>query len=327
MSGEGEENTEVVDRRELLAQQLDAVEEEKTHGPSESISGKFAKRPDEGQQTQAEGQQEEEPLWKRPPNSWKKDYHEVWKTADPRLQEYAWQREEQMRAGVVPLIPKAELADKIQQAAEPYMNTIHGLNMDIPTAVAGLMKADHELRTLPYDQKVQRAVGILQAYGIDLNAVAGAQRQMGIAPDPNYYALQNELLAIKGNLTAFQQQQEMVQNQAILTDINKFAANAEHFEEVRPTMVQLLNTGLAGDLQEAYDKAIRLDPNLSEAIEQRKQAQANQTQRAVTDRAAKAAKAAAVSVKTSTPGAKTTSKAQDRRSMLLEQFDSLSERF
>jgi hypothetical protein len=44
------------------------------------------------------------------------------------------------------------------------------------------------------------------------------------------------------------------------------------------------------------------------------------------NRAAKAARAAAVSVRSSTPGTNTASKAQDRRSLLAEQFDALSER-
>jgi hypothetical protein len=84
---------------------------------------------------------------------------------------------------------------------------------------------------------------------------------------------------------------------------------------------------MANTLDEAYDKALRLDADLYDRQTQAQQASANVQKIGMVDKAAKAAKAAAVSVKSSTPGAKTSTKAQDRRSMLLEQFDSVNERF
>jgi hypothetical protein len=110
-------------------------------------------------------------------------------------------------------------------------------------------------------------------------------------------------------------------------EIGQFSQKAEHFEEARPAMIQLLQSGMATDLQDAYEKAIRLDPNLFDAVQQSKQAEVDAHKRAAANKAAKSARAAAVSVKSSTPGAATTTKAQDRRSLLAEQFDSMSERF
>jgi hypothetical protein len=56
------------------------------------------------------------------------------------------------------------------------------------------------------------------------------------------------------------------QNQALLGEINNFSQKAEHFEEARPAMIQLLQSGMATDL-DAYEKAIRLDPNLFDAVQ------------------------------------------------------------
>jgi dsDNA-binding SOS-regulon protein len=91
-------------------------------------------------------------------------------------------------------------------------------------------------------------------------------------------------------------------------------------------MIQLLQSGVATDLQDAYDKAVRLDPNLFETIQQSKQAEVDAQKRAAANKAAKSARAAAVSVRGSAPGTITATKAQDRRSLLAEQFDSMSER-
>ncbi len=333
-----------VDRREVLSQQFADLEggstnvsretskataekpikEDKT-GRAHDEKGKFASK-QAAPELPLEGQPEE-PLWKRPPASWKKDYHDAWKSADPRLQEYAYQREEQMRAGVEPLLPKAELADKINRVTEPYLNTIQGLGIDLPTAIEGLMKADHQLRTLPPDQKFNYLAQLARSYGIDISGAVQGQSFAPSAVDPNFYAIQNEVLNLKGQLTSFQQQQEQRENQNILGDINKFAQKAEFFEEVRPTMIQLLQGGVADDLEEAYEKAVRLNTELSDTLAQRHTAEANTASVAAKNMAAKAAKAAAVSVKSSTPGTKTSTKAQDRRSVIAEQFDSLSERF
>ena len=92
-------------------------------------------------------------------------------------------------------------------------------------------------------------------------------------------------------------------------------------------MIQLLQGGMANTLDEAYDKALRLDTDLYDRQTQAQQASANVQKIGMVDKAAKAARAAAVSVKSSTPGVATTTKAQDRRSMLVEQFANLDERF
>ena len=302
------ENPEL-DRRELLSQQLDEVQNE---------------TPVEAVKTQPEPELEppaEPPVWERPPASWKKDYHEAWTTADPKLKEYAWKREEEMKAGVQPLLSKAQFADQMQQAIEPYMNNIRGLGIEAPQAVKALMEADNVLRHGSPQQKQQYFAQLAQQYGINMGEVQSQP------VDPNFYAIQNELAQVRGEVLNWKQQQETAQNQALLNEINQFQTKAEYFEEARPTMIQLLNSGVAQDLQDAYEKAIRLDNDLFTKHQQASQGQADAAKREASNRAAKAARAAAVSVKSSTPGAATSTKAQDRRSLLMQQFDNMNERF
>ena len=92
-------------------------------------------------------------------------------------------------------------------------------------------------------------------------------------------------------------------------------------------MITLLQSGIADGISDAYEKAIRLDPALSEKAQQSQQAQADAEKRAAANKAAKAAKNAAVSVRSSSPGAPAATKAQDRRSMLEDQFSNIAERF
>ena len=324
-----------VDRKALLEQQFEAAEQvaeetaeqPKAESRQRDDSGKFTTKPARTEKTAPEASNEvDPPVWKRPPASWKKEVHELWNTADDRLKEYAWQREEQMRKGVEPLLSKAQFADSMNQAIEPYMNTIRGLGLTPDQAVSALMQADSILRTGAPQQKLAYLHQLAQQYGIDLTGMVDPNAMPQQNPSYQFTPILNEINNLKGELNGWKQQQEAVQNQALLGEINAFAQKAEHFEEVRETMIPLLQNGLAQTLEDAYDKAIRLNPEIFEQVQQAQQAQIAAQKSAELNRAAKAARAAAVSVRSSTPGTNTAPKAQDRRSLLAEQFDAMSER-
>ena len=311
-------------RRAMLEQGFEAIEKGE---PVETIGqrdekGRFAPR-----QTQPEPEPEadaEPPVWKRPPASWKKDFHEIWAKADPKMQEYAWQREEQMRAGVEPLLSKAQFADAMQEAIQPYMNTIQGLGLQPEKAVAALMEADHRLRTSDPQTKAQYFMQLAQSYGINLGAfqpqAPGAAPVQPNSVDPLVFQLQNELNQVRGEVMGWKQQQEMMENQTLLNEINQFSMKAEYFEDVRPTMIQLLQSGVAQTLEEAYNKAVRLNDDVFEQATKAKQAEEAAKQAKEANRAAKSARAAAVSVRSATPGANTAPKAANRRALLEEAF-------
>jgi hypothetical protein len=316
----------VDDRRAMLEQGFEAAEKgepiEAAIGRDEQ--GRFAPRTAE----RAEPAQEAEPpVWRRPPASWRKDFHDVWQKADPKMQEYAWQREEQMRAGVEPLLAKAQFADTMQEAIEPYLPTIQGMGLTPEKAVSALMQADYTLRTAPPQQKMQLFAQLAQSYGINLGAMgANPQAAPQNSVDPLVWQLQNELNNVRGEVMGWKQQQEMQQNQQLLGEINQFSLKADHFEEARPTMIQLLQSGMAETLEDAYEKAIRLNPDLFDQINKAQQAEASAKQAKEYNRAAKAARAAAVSVRSATPGANTAPKAANRRALLEEAFSETESR-
>jgi hypothetical protein len=339
------------DRRDMLAEAFDALPQDaaQTQAPSEEAKpdrprdehGRFAKTEAERKQeakdeaakapeqvaapvTTAPVEEAEAPAWRRPPTSWKKDFHDLYGTLDPKMQEYVWERENQMRSGVEPLIPKAKFADEINAAIEPFLPTIRGLGIDPPRAIRGLMEADHQLRNLPYEQKVQYAAQLLGQYGIDLNNMQGVPQQN--VADPAYHALQNKLLQLEGWKESFTQQQQEQQEQQLRNEIDAFAQKAEYYEIARPFMVPLLQKAEAGSLQEAYEKVTGPGGVLHDLIAARSQASSQKQTVLQADAVAKSARKAAVSPRSFTPGTPTATNAQDRRSMLAEQFNNVSER-
>jgi hypothetical protein len=217
----------------------------------------------------------------------------LWAAMTPEQREYAFQREEQMKAGVEPLLPKAQLADEITKAAEPYMNTIRGLGIDLPQAVAGLMKADHDLRTLPYEQKVALLVTDLARRVRRRSDRAGADRDAARF-DPGVQRIQTRTAADEGSGSRPSPSSSRPRgSRGAGRRFNRFAKTAEHFEEVKPTMSKLLQRrhGVRHHgIKDAYEKAIRLHPEIFDQIQSAKQAAADAEKRKAADVAAKAAK-------------------------------------
>jgi hypothetical protein len=342
MSQEGQvpvtpEPQEPLDRKEVLREQFDKAEVDASEprigdnrgkpapaaaDPVRDKQGKFA--PKDAAAPAAPQVPVEPQPWAKAPKSWKKEFAEGWTKLDPAYQQYVHERESQMKASVDPLIPKAELADQINQVAAPYMNTIHALGIDLPTAVGRLMQIDNQLRTLPYQQKLQVLAQVAQAYGVDLSGQVQVAQQS--APPQLLQQLQNKMMELEGRYTAQTKQQEAEQLALASDQILQFSKTAEYFDDLKPVMAQLLQNRLATTLEDAYDKALRLNTDLFDQVQSARQAAADADKRKTADEAAKRARAAAVSVKSATPGTATNTKAQDRRSVLREQFDSLSER-
>src|SRR4051812_11575315 len=134
-------------------------------GPSRDGQGRFAaaKEKAPGSQPTAPGVGAAMPVpaptpnpqpWDRAPGTWKTANHAVWAGMSPEARQYVYQREEESRAGIAPLKASADLGEAINRVAQPYIQTIQGLGLDLPRAVEGLMRVDNQLRTLPHEQKV-----------------------------------------------------------------------------------------------------------------------------------------------------------------------------
>jgi predicted metal-dependent TIM-barrel fold hydrolase len=113
-----------------------------------------------------------------------------------------------------------------------------------------------------------------------------------------------------------------------MNEIQRFSSDADkhpHFEAVREQMAQLLENGLANDLETAYAKAVRLNDEVWQS-EQNRLLQ-NATKQATQAQRVAKAKAAAVSPKSVTPNSQgSQGSAKDRRSILAEQMGELGSR-
>lgn len=277
-------------------------------------------------QVQAEPQEE----LKRP-TSWKKDYLPIWDkmaTGQPltpeearKIAQYSHQREKEFASGVSTYKAEADNAKTLQEALAPFIPDLQANNIHPAAWISNLGRAHQMLAKGTVQDRIQMFAQLAQEYNVPLAAFSQQPNGQG-GIDPVVGQLMQQLQDLSGKVNtvaSWREQQEQQQLQGVLSpffDEEKYP----HFQKVRMTMAQLLESGVTQDLESAYKKAVRLDDD-AWAAEQERVARAN----AAHDAVAKA-KAKAVSVKTTTPsGTIKTMDAKDRRSVMADAFESASE--
>jgi hypothetical protein len=132
---------------------------------------------------------------------------------------------------------------------------------------------------------------IARTRGIDLGAPQGQQPQGAPpqAPDITSLIAQHVQQAIAPIQQRFQQTETQQTEQTLAA----FAADPRYpyFQDVRTDMGRLLQAGVAKDLPDAYEKAVRLNPAIQSALEAQRTEDAKRKQAAEVEKAQKAAAA------------------------------------
>lgn len=235
----------------------------------------------------------EQPV-KKAPSSWKKEAAAEFDKLPPHVQDEVLRRETDFHKGIEGFKSHADLGRTIERTLQPYMQTIQQLGVTPDVAISSLLKADAGLRYGTPEQKAAHLAGLAQTYGIDIGQVAQVPQK-----DPYTFQLEQRLAQLQQQQEQFQQSQQEQQREALNSELQAFAATAEHFEAVKEDMAALLQAGRATDLKDAYDKAVYANPQTRQALlEQQRQEALKQAQ---TQALNARAKAAAVSVRGSSP--------------------------
>lgn len=260
--------------------------------------GKFAPRE---QAAQPEIDPPPAPPARKAPSSWKPAAQEAFLKADrgepltgeeiKLLTQEAERRESDFHKGLEQFKGHSERAQQYEQAIAPFRGYLEQLQVDAPTAIGHLLKTEYALRTADPVTKMQTFQRLAQDYGIDLGQLQQMPQQ-----DPQQQYLMQQL-----NELRFQQQQwqNQIQNQEQMRaqqELAQFATEEkQHFDAVRSDMADLLESGKAKSLQEAYDMAVWMRPDIRQTLLDQQRAEAQK--KAMDQAQAQKAKAARVSVK------------------------------
>ena len=290
------------DIRSVIAAEMDkheAAAEESENGTEtkREPNGRFKKTESEASASTNESNQangtEEATRPRNPWASWKREAQTVLSQLPPETQKLIQEREEQFHKGIEQYKADAYQGRTLGKALAPHMEYLNQVGVTPETAINTLINAEKILRTADPQTKTNMFMKLAHDYGIDVNSLTN------VPFDPYKYQLEQQLQAQQAQLAQIMQSRQIAEEAQLGQTIEQFAQTHEYFDEVRETMADLLDKGLASDLNDAYSKAVRLNDDVFNRTTQNS-GQINQVQRA--NNAAKAAKAAAVQVKGSPVG-------------------------
>lgn len=225
--------------------------------------------------------------------SWKREAQSALSALPPDTQRFIQEREEQFHKGIEQYKSDAQYGRTLNRALSPHMEYLNQIGVTPDVAIDKLIQAERMLRTSDPQTRVQAFMKLAHDYGVDTNSLTN------VPFDPYKYQLEQQLASQQAMLQQITQSRQIAEEAQLGNTIEQFAQQHEYFDEVRETMADLLDKGLASDLNDAYSKAVRLNDDVFARTTQNG-VQANPIQRA--NNAAKAAKAAAVQVKGSPTG-------------------------
>lgn len=257
------------------------------------------------------------------PSSWKKDYEEHWGKLDPNLQEYILKRESDYATGVSTYKQEAERAKDLHEAFAPLMPDLERYQVSPARWLSDVSAIQRTLMNGSPQEKVQVFQKMMRDYGVEPTWLNSSEQIM--QQDPQVAYLSQKLQQLEQGWSQFQTARQQEEYTQLSNVYENFVSDIEahpHIEneQVRETMAQLLERGLAPDLETAYHKAIRLNDDAWEAEQARKQ-QAEESQR---QKAAEKARAQAVSPRTATPSGAVSTGKKDRASLLSDAFDNVA---
>lgn len=220
------------------------------------------------------------------PKTWRKEAAAHWAELPPLVQAEIAKREQDMFRGIEGYKQEAYIGQTFRQIIDPYLPTLQHHGIDAGRHVADLLQAHHIMATGTPEQKASMFQAIAEQFGVDLDAAPAYV-------DPQVQALQSKIAELESRQYQQQNYAQQQQFQLVESHVAAFAAKPEniYFEDLMPIMTQLLQGKVVGTLEEAYDKAIYLHPEVREKEIARQAADKQQQAKAKAEAARKATSA------------------------------------
>lgn len=269
------------------------------------------------------------------PSSWEKAMWPVWDKLNKgealtaqearQLAEYTGKREGDYAKGVSTYKNEWERAKPLLDVIAPHQELFKQHGIDPAQQISKYIEIHKGLALGSPEQKLGMLLRIAQDYKIPVESLFVQGQDGKVYFNPQVQPHQPQQQAQQPDVKSLVRQELMQERTTQL--IAEFEAQASekypHYETVKQTMAQLLESGLATDLPSAYEASLRM-PQHSQIFDQL------QEQKRVADEAEKARKAKeetdrarrnAVSTRTVTPAGKSVSDKKGLRATLEEAYD------
>jgi hypothetical protein len=257
------------------------------------------------------------------PQSWTPAEREAWAKAPPEIQKAVDRREREMARTLQETAPIRQYAQQVHQSLAPYEGIARASGMDAMTWAGQALQTFAGLHQGTPQHRAGIIAQAIATYGIDVEAVNAAMQGQ---PAPQAQPQQQPPDVNRLVEQAIQQRVQQARQVKAETAWQEFTGSQPEFlETVFPDMQEIVSLaerqGRNITYQQAYDRACKLNEEVSKILDQRKAAEAAKAQQASTQRA----RAAASSVR-STPAVATPTQPADRRAVLSQKYDEIASR-
>jgi hypothetical protein len=225
------------------------------------------------------------------PQSWKAGAREAWGQLPQELRAEIHRRESETAQALQHSAQAREVIGTLQSIQQEFAPALQAEGVDLVTATRNLMQVSARLRFGTPQEKAVTVAQIMQAYGVDvptLDAILSntplpqhAQAQAQQLRDPRVDGLLSQIASAR-------QQQAQQQAEEATREVSSFGEGKEFFDDVREAMADLIEVaarrGVDLSLDQAYERACQMDPEISRVLAQRQAAGAAQNAGASTAR-------------------------------------------
>ena len=264
----------------------------------------------------------------KPPQSWKAEAREEWAKVPPKVQQEILRLDQEVLKVMRETAPVKKFQADFQAVAAPYQAIMQAEGANTLKAFEDYLKTSTALRTAPPQHKMRLVEGLISQFNVPFDAqalvrvikksgvsiedldsaLAGEQPKPGQAQqfDPSQYR-DPRVDELQAKLDRQEQERSAQSQRATASEIAEFSKTHEFIGDVRKDMADFIDLaesrGVAISLQEAYDRALQLHPDIVGVLNQRAAVTKVGTAKAATQKAREAAS----SVKTRPAGTTTAS--------------------
>lgn len=222
----------------------------------------------------------------KPPLAWKPAVREHWGKLPPEVRAEVARRELEVQQALSQSSNSRKFASDFGEVVKPFAHLIQAQNSTPLQAVRNLMTTAAGLTIGNHEQKARIIAEIIQNYGVDiktLDDVLSGQQPMPRPPanggggiPPQFHQMLKPVYEFMGEVKSMKQQRMEKMQQEAEAETAQFASQP-FFEDVREDMADIMeiaaNRGQTLTIQQAYERAIAMNPDVSKIIAQRQAAE------------------------------------------------------
>lgn len=250
-----EQKTEKVDTRSAAEKAFDTLAAEDEAKPAET-------------QTKQEAITKGLDPTRKGPQAWSPEMREKFSSFDEDTKTYLLKRETEFQQQIQRDAESRKISETVQNIINPYTPFLKSINTHPLEAIRSTLNTAYTLMNGDMNTKAATVAAIIRNNKVDLQAIDDALA--GTAPkeqDP----VMRELNELKQKIYYQENTAKQQVYQSVETEIQTFASDPhnEFFSDVANDMQILLANNRAETLQDAYDKACYMNPEVRRVIESR----------------------------------------------------------